>query len=419
MSARRPDAPVITGIGTWGAGGSGCAELEATLRRADGQPFGLRCEAPMSDPWVVAAMPETAPALAAWQAGLPSADAAGIQRSLRRAPPSARAALIAALEAWQHAGLARQPAGAERYAVVAAAQNVGVGLLLGAQAGFLEQPDFVDPALMIHGLDSFSASLVGEVLGLRGETALAGAAQASGLLALNQAARLLCSNEADVVLVLGVPPVLSPLEVQAYRALGALGGDPTAPAEGCRPFDRRAAGFVASETAAALVLERPGHAASRGASALAALDGWSARSHASIQPGPDLDSEVAVIGAALAMAGLDPSDIALVSAHATGTPLGDRTEAEAIARVFGDGPLVNAPKGLLGHALSAAGVLETAICVLQMRLSWAHGNRGLASPMVPGLRYVPASGHDTELPAVLKTAFGFGGFNAAVALTAR
>jgi malonyl-ACP decarboxylase len=362
-------------------------------------------------------MPDTEPALAQWQAAMSREEAAPVQRSLRRAPDTARATLLAALEASQQAGLRRHPANADRHAIVAAAQNVGTSLLLREQPRFLADPDFLDTAMMVHGLDSFAASLVGEVLGFRGETSISGAAQASGLLALIHAARLLSCDEADVVLVLGVPPVLCAMEIQAYRALGALGGHPDVPEDGCRPLDQNASGFVPTETAAALVLEQPRHAAARGAAALATLSGWNSRLHASIQPGPDLDSEVAVMAGALSMAGLDASDIRLVSAHATGTSLGDLTEAEAIARTFGDGPLVNAPKGIVGHALSAAGVLETAICVMQMQLGWAHGNHGLQQPVLRGLRYVPAHGRDVALPAVLKTGFGFGGFNAAVALT--
>ncbi|MBA4741455.1 MAG: hypothetical protein H2060_01945 [Azoarcus sp.] len=405
-------SPVITGLGVWGGGLSGREALAAALREDRGAVFEALELPPLDEAVPMVALGDPAADIARWLEALDADAARAAHRALRRAPASAQATLLAALDAWSQAG-----APGRDCALVASAQHAGAAELLRAQPAFLADPAFVDPALMLVAQDSYAVSLVSELLGLRGAAAVVGAAQAGGLFALIDAARLLCTGEADAVLVLGVPSLPGALEAGAYRALGALADGTSDGEAGSVPFDAASTGFVPAGLAAALVLERADAASARGATPLAYLAGWATRMHASAQPSPDIDAEGVVMRGALDMAGLAPERVALVSAHATGTPLGDRVEAEAIAALFDARPWVNAPKSLFGHALSAAGVFETVCCVLQMVTGHAHGNRGLTRPQVDGPRYVPAGGVDVALPAVLKTAFGFGGFNAAVALT--
>ncbi len=405
-------SPVITGLGVWGGGLAGRDALAAALREDRGAAFEALELPPLDEAVPMVALGDPAADIARWLEVLDADASRAAQRALRRAPASAQATLLAALDAWSQAG-----APGRDCALVASAQHAGAAELLRAQPGFLADPGFVDPALMVVAQDSYAASLVSELLDLRGGAAVVGAAQAGGLFALIDAARLLCTGEAEAVLVLGVPGLPGALEAGAYRALGALAGFTQGGEASGVPFDATSTGFVPSGIAAALVLERAEAATARGATPLARLAGWATQLHASAQPSPDLATEIAVMHGALDMAGIDVAQVALVSAHATGTPLGDRVEAEAIAALFGARPWVNAPKSLFGHALSAAGVFETVCCVLQMAAGHAHGNRGLTRAQVDGPRYVPAGGVDVALPAVLKTAFGFGGFNAAVALT--
>ncbi|CAM5316429.1 hypothetical protein SHIRM173S_07539 [Streptomyces hirsutus] len=93
---------------------------------------------------------------------------------------------------------------------------------------------------------------------------------------------------------------------------------------------------------------------------------------------------------ALRDAGIGPADVDLVGAHGTGSPLGDRVEADAITQVFGDArPWVNAVKGLAGHALTAAGLLSAVAVVVQLRDGFVHPTHGCAtrstvSPNWPG-----------------------------------
>jgi 3-oxoacyl-(acyl-carrier-protein) synthase len=109
----------------------------------------------------------------------------------------------------------------------------------------------------------------------------------------------------------------------------------------------------------------------------------------------------------------------VVSAHATGTPAGDRAECAALRRVFA-GELgrvrVNAPKDLTGHTFSSAGVVAVLACVAQMEGGFLHGHAHLADPMDDQLRLVRRA-EPAALRAALVNGFGFGGFAAALVLT--
>src|SRR4029453_2130508 len=104
-----------------------------------------------------------------------------------------------------------------------------------------------------------------------------------------------------------------------------------------RPFDRRRRGLVLGEGAAVVVVEDAGHAARRGAPVRARVLGAGAAADAvhMTPPDPAGGGGVRAVLAALADAGLAPSDVDFVSAHGTGTPFNDAMEARALVGVFG------------------------------------------------------------------------------------
>jgi 3-oxoacyl-(acyl-carrier-protein) synthase len=118
------------------------------------------------------------------------------------------------------------------------------------------------------------------------------------------------------------------------------------------------------------------------------------------------------------MAELPLPEIDYVNAHGTGTPYNDAMESAALRAVFGDGcPPVSGSKGMLGHTLGAAGVVETILCVLAMQERWLPGTPRLNTPAegVPAsLVLEPRS--VTRLDHVLKLNTGFGGANGALIL---
>jgi malonyl-ACP decarboxylase len=275
--------------------------------------------------------------------------------------------------------------------------------------------------------------VISELTGAVAEGCTVGGSSASGALALIHGARLLALGAADHCLVVGALSELSAAEYRAFTDTGAMASAPSAPAAPdrageaaagrdpasvCRPFDTGRAGFVHGHGAAAVVLERAATARARGVRPLAVLAGHAQRLDGKRGTEPQPERQAETITAALAAAGLAPGDVDYVNAHATGSRLGDRSEAEALHRVFGRArPLVNSTKELTGHCLAAAGLVEAVACVLQLRDGFCHPNPNLAAPEDTRLEYVgrgPAYGRPR---AAVSTSFAFSGINAALVIT--
>jgi len=231
----------------------------------------------------------------------------------------------------------------------------------------------------------------------------------SGLAAIQQGARLIQRGAADVVLVAGVDH-LSAFVVSGFSALKAL--DPN----GCRPFDRNRCGLTPGEAGAAIVLAR----AAQVSGSAVTIRGWGSSNDANHMTGPSRDGAglALAIRSALSSAALQPEDIGLVNAHGTATPYNDAMELQAVHNVFnGHSPAMNGFKGMIGHTLGAAGVLETILCVLAMKEGLLPGTPRLqiAADGAPGtLLHEPRSVSD--LRYVLKLNVGFGGINGALIL---
>jgi 3-oxoacyl-[acyl-carrier-protein] synthase II len=230
---------------------------------------------------------------------------------------------------------------------------------------------------------------------------------ASGLIAIQQGTKLIQRGAADAVLVTGVDH-LSAFVVAGFSALKAL--DPS----GCHPFDRDRAGLSPGEAGAAIVLA----GVSLIQQSILVL-GWGNSNDANHITGPSRDGSglAAAIRAALSSANLGPGDIGYVNAHGTGTPFNDAMESAAFRNVFGDSsPPVSGSKGMLGHTLGAAGVVETILCVLAMRERLLPGTPGLtnaAEGTPSSLLTEPRA--TSRLNHVLKVNTGFGGVNGVIA----
>jgi 3-oxoacyl-[acyl-carrier-protein] synthase II len=100
-------------------------------------------------------------------------------------------------------------------------------------------------------------------------------------------------------------------------------------------------------------------------------------------PAPGGIGAVRAARRALAKAGLQPSDVAHVNAHATSTPEGDKAELQAIRTIFGDraGEVsITANKSMLGHTLGAAGAIEAVVSILTIRDSCVPPTINLEDP---------------------------------------
>lgn len=219
---------------------------------------------------------------------------------------------------------------------------------------------------------------------------------ASGTAAFEIGAAWLRAGRCDAVVVAGVEK--HSLYIHAgFAGLGALGPN------GARPFAADRDGLLLGEGAAAVLLEPADHADLALAELLAVATSQDAF-HLTA-PRPDGAGLSRAINAALARAGLTAGEVDVVSGHGTGTVLNDAAEARSLAAVFGPQVPLHGIKGVVGHCLGAAGVIEAVVCVA------AFGGAALPSPPHSPLLGVRVA---TRVDTCVSVNAAFGGVNAAV-----
>jgi 3-oxoacyl-[acyl-carrier-protein] synthase II len=240
---------------------------------------------------------------------------------------------------------------------------------------------------------------------------------AAGSQAVGEAAELIRAGEADLMLAGGSHSMIHPFGLTGFCLLTALSRRNDEPARASRPFDLRRDGFVLGEGAGLLVLEEVAHAKKRGATIYAELTGYGCTADAFrvTDCHPDGRGAVACMRAALADAGLAPSEVGYINAHGTSTQLNDRAETRAIKEVFGPAArevAVSSSKSMLGHLIAAAGAVELVICVEAIRQGVLPPTINYETPDPEcDLDYVPNVPREKRVPHALSNSFGFGGQN--------
>ncbi|MFE6843139.1 beta-ketoacyl-[acyl-carrier-protein] synthase family protein [Streptomyces sp. NPDC057686] len=336
----------------------------------------------------------------------------------RRMDRCEQLALVAAREAW--AGAGRPEVEPERLAVVIGTGTGGALTLLGQDdvleaSGVRKVSPHTVPMLMANG----PAAWVSIDLGARGGAHTPVSACASGAEAIALGLDLIRLGRADVVVAGGTEACIHPLPLAGFAQAKAHSTRNDDPAAASRPFDTGRDGFVIGEGAGVVVLERAAFAAARGARVHATLAGAGVTSDAHHITAAHAEGQVRAMRLALAAAGLAPSDIAHVHAHATSTPSGDLVEARSVTEAVGGHPAVTATKSMTGHLFGAAGAVGAIAAVLAVRDGVIPATRNLDTldPGI-GLDVVRGEARHGRVPAALANAFGFGGHNASLVFTA-
>ena len=328
-------------------------------------------------------------------------------------------------------GLSRRRSRADRLALAAAAEaladaelgapeRAGAALLVGAVGGgmhegeawYWEEMRGGRPSPRWRALRSILPCAHADTLafrfGLRGPRETLVMACASGAASIALGADLIRQGVVGAALVGGVD-ALTRTCFMGFNALKLLDPGP------CRPFDKNRRGMSIGEAAAFLVLEEAGRCRARGGRAYAELagTGMTTDAHHVTAPHPEGEGMIRAMSLALAAARLAPGEIGYVNAHGTGTPQNDRIEAQALARVFGEGGvLVSSSKSLIAHTMAASGSVEAIATVLALQ----HGlipptaNLTEVDPAVP-FDCVPGTARPADVDAALSNSFGFGGQN--------
>ena len=326
-------------------------------------------------------------------------------KEVLRYDPFAIYALIAAREALEDSALPEE-------------SLASAGIVMGSGRGgisTLEHAAHARPTAytMAGTTVSMAASLAAGRLGLKGHIAGVSCACASGTAAIGTALDLIRSGRLKAALAGGTEAPLALLCQRGYGQAGALSKTGK-----LNPFGPERDGFVLGEGAAVLVLEDMDSARTRGANIYAVLAGYGNSGDEGHPTKPDAQGEASAMRAALDDAGIVPSGIDLIMAHATSTPLGDAAEAEAIRAVFGnnnkDAPLLCALKAATGHMLAASGAFEAAAAAYALHKGNVPPTANAGSTEF-GLT-LHSEPREAEIMASLSNSFGFGGVNTSLAL---
>ena len=395
----------VTGLGVVSGLGQGVAATWARLAAGEGGVRALR-KTYYGEERLVAEGP-AAPVEALDGAAL---EASAGRRVLTQMDPVSAYAAVATHEALVDAGLLGEAALLEDAAILYGSASGGNQTIEDAYARiFLRGQATIHPLTIPKYMGSASVSQLSMLFGVRGLAYALSSACASSAHAIAEAMYLIRGGRAKIAIAGGSDASISFGSWLGWKALQAMSPD------ACRPFSAGRNGMVLGEGAATLVLEDLGHAKARGATIYAEVAGAGATSDAFDLTRPHGVGAIRAMKAAHAEAGLPFDAPALISTHGTGTPLNDKTEADAIRQVYGEAlgrHQVIATKSAHGHLLGGAGAIELLAGILSLR-------EGLAPPVLNYLGPDP----ECDLPlalgapqpfaaeALVSNSFAFGGLN--------
>lgn len=249
---------------------------------------------------------------------------------------------------------------------------------------------------------------------LRGVNFSISAACASGSHAIGMGYLFIKNGLQDRVICGGAQEV-NDYSMPNFDALGTFSTRETEPAKASRPFDKDRDGLVPGGGAATIILESLESAQARGADIIAEVLGYGFSSNGEHISNPSVEGQVRSIHRTLKDAGLTAADIEYVNAHATSTPAGDGSEAEAIFEVFGGKTPVSSTKSMTGHECWMAGASEIVYSLLMMQNGFMAPNINFENPdehsaKINVLPETLQRGFDT----FLSNSFGFGGTNSSL-----
>jgi 3-oxoacyl-[acyl-carrier-protein] synthase-1 len=246
------------------------------------------------------------------------------------------------------------------------------------------------------------ALFVQAALGLQGPSVTVSTACSSSAKAFAVAERWLRLDLADAVVVGGVDALCESV-LFGFNALGLVSPDP------CRPFGAGRSGISVGEAAGYALLRR-------GAGEVQLLGhGESNDAHHMSSPHPQGLGAERALDDALARAGVAAAEIEYLNLHGTASLRNDEVEAALVARRYGPRVHASATKGVTGHTMGAAGIVEALVCLLALQGGWRAGSANTAPPD-PALG--PAFAQQLRLAPTRQTttlaashSFGFGGNN--------
>lgn len=332
-----------------------------------------------------------------------------------------RLGLLAAEQAMAQAGLSDMSAWDQRAGVfVGTVRGGGITEWEHIVNGLAAGRKVAKPFVIMATMNNAAASQLSIRKQILGPSAVHTTACSSSGSAVADACRHIASGELDVAIVGGTEAALHPLFIGAWEGLRALAElDKEDPSRSCKPFSKQRSGLVLGEGSVMFVLESREHAVRRGARILGVVEGWGIASDAYHIGAPNKRGQLKAMQKALHMAGVEPSQVDYVNAHATATRGGDIVEAGMLRELLGDAVSqvpVSGTKSVHGHMLGAASAMEMLVCLLAIQNSFLPATAHLdeLDEECSGLRHVRAPERDTPVRRALSLSAGFGGSNCAL-----
>ncbi|MCQ2324843.1 MAG: beta-ketoacyl-[acyl-carrier-protein] synthase family protein [Paludibacteraceae bacterium] len=270
-------------------------------------------------------------------------------------------------------------------------------------------------AAIFQSMNSTITMNLGCLFHLKGINLTLSAACASGSHAIGLGA-LLIRDGLQEMIICGGAQEANAIGAAAFDGISAFSTREDEPTKASRPFDRDRDGLVPSGGAATLILEEYEHAVKRGATILGEVIGYGFSGNGEHIANPNISGPIASLQNCLRDAGIKAEDIQYINAHATSTPIGDSSEAQAIFQVFGEKTVpVTSTKSMTGHEMWAAGATETVYSLLMMHNDFIAPNINFENPDEDSQHlWIPSTRLDKHFDTFLNNSFGFGGTNSSL-----
>ncbi|OQY20159.1 MAG: beta-ketoacyl-[acyl-carrier-protein] synthase II [Desulfobacteraceae bacterium 4572_35.1] len=282
------------------------------------------------------------------------------------------------------------------------------------KSGYKRVSPFFIPMLIVN----LAPGQISIRFGAKGPNLSSVSACATGTHSIGDAYHMIKRGDADAMIAGGTESTITPLGVAGFCVMKALSTRNDDPQTASRPFDKDRDGFVMAEGAGIVVLEEYESAVKRGAKIYGELCGYglSADAYHMTAPAPNGEGAARCIKMALNNAGINADEVDYINAHGTSTPFNDLYETMAIHTVLGEhakNVMVSSTKSMTGHALGAAGALETVYCLKAMETGIVPPTMNLEQPSPEcDLDYVANTARNAEINVAMSNSLGFGGTNA-------
>lgn len=345
-------------------------------------------------------------------------------KEARRMSRCSQLALAAAIQALADAGLSDTVPDPERSGVV-----IGTGMG-GLEKAFENFDTYrtkglarVNPFAVTSVLPNMPSHHVSLIANAQGPISTVVAACATGTQAIGEATEFIRRGTADLVIAGGVEGLIHAAAMAGFAAMRALStAYNDTPERACRPFDKDRDGFILSEGAGIVVLERLETAVARNARIYAEVLGHASSSdvHHVAAPDPEGRGAVRAMRWALQDAAVPLDGLDYINAHGSSTPINDAVETAAIKTLFGERAYqipVSSTKSVMGHAMGGSGALEAIFCSYAVHEGLIPPTWNYETPDPEcDLDYVPNEPRRAPLRAVMSNSFGLGGQNACLVL---